>query len=133
MRFFLPVFLLVASTAAAQPRTNAPLGAQFFGGVPSVTHSSDPLAMTIDDAIARGLQHNLALLNAIDQVDRARGTRWNALAELLPDVNGHVRESRQVVNLAAFGFPLPAGFPAIVGPFNVFDARVSVSQSVLDL
>ena len=30
-------------------------------------------------------------------------------------------------------FPLPAGFPATVGPFNVFDARVFVSQSIVDL
>ncbi len=36
------------------------------------------------------------------------------------------------MNLAAFGFPLPPGIPAIVGPFNVFDARVYVSQAVLD-
>ncbi len=51
----------------------------------------------------------------------------------MPDINGHVSETRQVVNLAAFGFPLPAGIPAIVGPFNVFDARVGLSLAVLDM
>jgi outer membrane protein TolC len=35
-----------------------------------------------------------------------------------------------VINLEAFGFPAPE---PIVGPFNVFDARVGVSQPVIDL
>lgn len=133
MRFLLPVFLLVTSTAAAQPRIAMPYVAGALGGVPSGTPSAEPLALTIVDAVTRGLQHNLAILTATDTRDMARGARWTALAELLPDVSGHVRESRQVVNLAAFGFPRPAGVPSIVGPFNVFDARVTVSQAVVDL
>src|SRR5207253_233345 len=32
-----------------------------------------------------------------------------------------------------FGFPLPPGVPALVGPLNVFDARLFLSQAVLDL
>jgi outer membrane protein TolC len=51
----------------------------------------------------------------------------------MPNLNGRLSETRQEVNLAAFGFPLPAGIPAFVGPFNVFDARVYLTQSVLDL
>ena len=133
MRFLLPLLLLVATTATAQPRAAVQISGQWLGGVPAGTPSSEPLALTIVDAIARGLQHNLALLNASDNVESARGAQWTALADLLPQVNGHVRESRQVVNLAAFGFPLPAGVPSIVGPFNVFDARVYVSQSILNM
>src|SRR5471032_907102 len=55
----------------------------------------------------------------------------------MPNVNARVGETRQTINLAAFGFsggpgsPF-AGIPTIVGPFNVFDARVLLSQSVLD-
>ena len=63
---------------------------------------------------------------------QAQGARWQALSELLPNVSGRVAETRQLVNLAAFGFPLPAGFPSIVGPFNVFDARVYLTQSIFD-
>ena len=37
------------------------------------------------------------------------------------------------MNLKAFGFPLPEGFPSVVGPFNVYDARVFLTQSVFDL
>ena len=49
----------------------------------------------------------------------AEARDWQALSDLLPNVNGRVAETRQIVNLAAFGFPLPAGIPSIVGPFNV--------------
>ena len=59
------------------------------------------------------------------------------LSDLLPNINGRVSETRQTINLAAFGFgsgaDSPFGdIPSIVGPFNVFDARVFLSQSVLD-
>ena len=88
--------------------------------------------MSISDALNRALANNLGVLLTEEGIDRAQGARWRALSGLLPNVNGHITEARQVVNLAAFGFPLPAGIPAIVGPFNTFDARVSLSQAVLD-
>jgi outer membrane protein TolC len=133
MRFQLSVFLLIASAASAQPRLVTPASAPFFGGVPSGTPSTNPLSLTLVDALGRGLQHNLGLLEANEGLARAKGTRWTALAELMPSIDGSVGESRRVVNFEAFGFPLPPGTPPIVGPFNVFDARVFLSQPVLDL
>lgn len=143
--------LLVASAAGAQPpgprepapapapaptasRSSSGTGtASFFGGVPTGTATTEPIALSILEAIARALKYNLGVLNAEQGIDRANGARWRELSNLLPNVNGRLSETRQKVNLAAFGFPLPAGIPSIVGPFNVFDARVYVSQSVLDL
>ncbi|MEQ1869267.1 MAG: TolC family protein [Vicinamibacterales bacterium] len=127
------VFLLTAAVAGAQPRASAAMPASIYGGVPKGTASLTPIALTIVDAINRGLDNNLAVLNAEEQLGRARGARWMALADLLPNVSGRLSEARQKVNLEAFGFPLPAGFPAVVGPFNVFDARVRLSQSIFDL
>jgi outer membrane protein TolC len=127
--------LLFTSAAWAQgqtpPRIN--INPSFFGSVPTGTATSEPVVLTITDAIARSLQHNLGLLMAEEAVDRAQGTRWQTLAGLLPNISGDVRETRQVINLAAFGFPLPAGTPTLVGPFNVFDARVRLSQSLFNL
>lgn len=128
------VLLLIAPSAWAQsaaPRVTVP--PSFFGGIPTGQPTSDVLQLTIVDAISRGLQHNLGSLTAEQSLGRAHGTKWLALAALLPNIDGEVREARQVVNLEAFGFPLPEGIPGIVGPFNTFDARVRVSQSVFDL
>ena len=105
----------------------------FLGGVPSGTATTEPLQLSIADAINRALEHNLGLLLADEGVTRARGARWRALAELLPNITGRIGEVRQQLNLAAYGFPLPEGFRSVVGPFNLFDARVHVSQSLLDL
>src|SRR5438105_7266154 len=134
MRFLLIAFVLAATTASAQTRTTSSISPPFLGGVPYGAPSATPLSLTILDTINRALQHNLGVLNAEEAVDRAKGVRWTALSDLLPNVNGRVTETRQVINLAAFGFnPVDFGFPSIVGPFNVFDARVNVSQTILDV
>jgi outer membrane protein TolC len=142
MRFVLPKLALLivtinlgfAADGSAQMRSTAsPVPGAFQGGVPSGTATTEPVSLNVIDAINRALEHNLGLLTAEEAAGRARGARWLALADLLPNVNGRLSETRQKINLAAFGFPLPAGIPSLVGPFNVFDARVSVSQSVLDL
>jgi outer membrane protein TolC len=124
----------VATSAGSSARQSPILPASpFLGGVPTGTATAEPVHITVLDAISRGLEHNLGLLNAQEAASRAEGSRWVALADLLPNVNGRVTETRQTLNLAAFGFPLPPGTPSLVGPFNVFDARVSLSQPVLDL
>jgi outer membrane protein TolC len=141
MRFVLPRLALLttfltfgfATLGSAQLVTPGPAIQNVFQrGVPSGTATTDPIALNVVDAINRALEHNLGLLAAEEAAGRARGARWIALADLLPNVSGRVAETRQKVNLAAFGFPLPAGIPPIVGPFNVFDARIYLSQTVLD-
>jgi outer membrane protein TolC len=124
--------------AQAQPRPMPAItSGQFLGGVPSGTPTDGVVTIGILDAMNRALEHNLGVLTADEQLGRAQGTRWKELAALLPNVNGRVSETREKINLQAFGFgafgPAFAGVPTIVGPFNVFDARVYVSQAVVDL
>ena len=78
----------------------------------------------------RALDANLGLLLQQEAEATAHGARWRALADLLPNVSGTLGPRRQVINLEAFGFPAE---PSIVGPFNVFDARLFVSQPVIDI
>src|SRR3982751_6747680 len=126
-------------TAAPRPATQSPLPTgPFLGGVPSGTSTGAVVTISVVDAIVRALEHNLGVLAAEQSLGRAQGARWRALADLLPNVNGRVSETRQEINLAAFGFSGGPGspfgeVPSIVGPFSVFDARVYVSQSILDL
>jgi len=115
------------------PPSAPPPSTPFLGGIPSGTATGDSLPLSIADALARALEYNLGALLADTGVTRARGARLRALSDLLPNVTGRVSETRQQLNLAAYGFPLPAGIPSIVGPFNLFDARVYLSQSIFDL
>lgn len=137
MKAALPrVVAFVAAVGMVSPHMARAQGASspspFLRSVPSGPATTHVMSITIGDAIGRALDRNLGLLLAEYRTERARGARWVALSGLLPEVNGQIGERRQVVNLAAFGFPLPAGTPAVVGPFNVFDARVSLTQSVFD-
>ena len=132
---------LLPCAAAAQSRlsiqslpTNSPL----LGGVPTGTLSTQPVPVSIAQAIKQALAHNLGVLQAEEAVTRAGGARWIALSEMLPDVKASISETRRETNLEAFGFPLNrfslgVSIPSVVGPFNVFDARVFVEQSVLDV
>ncbi len=88
--------------------------------------------LSLFDAVQRGLGHNLSVLLAEQDREKADGTRWVSLSALLPQVHARLGETRQTVNLQSFGFSLP-GTPPIIGPFNIFDARVAVSQTVFDL
>ena len=126
---------------STQPTRSQPLAVppgSFLAGVPSGELTSTVETITVITAIQRALAHNLGVLTADANVGKAEGARWRTLSDLLPNVNGRVTETRQTLNLAAFGFGGGAGspfgdIPTIVGPFNVFDARVFVSQSVLDV
>jgi outer membrane protein TolC len=130
----------LATPASAQtPSTSPgrapllPAGSPFAGGVPEGLASPQPIQVSIADAIRRALDHNLGVLQAEEEIDRARGVRSQALSDLLPHVNAGIVETRRKTNLEAFGFPLRGEFPRIVGPFKIFDARLFVSQALVDL
>ena len=107
----------------------------FSGSVPGGDSSPEPLPLTLSDAVERGLKYNLGLINIEQQVESARGARLRALRDLLPRVEARAGDTRQTTNLAAFGFDpsLFPGIPPIVGPYNIFDARIAASQPLLDL
>src|SRR5579872_6785013 len=106
----------------------------FIGGVPSCSVEPGVLPLSLSDAINRGLKYNLGLLLSEQGTRSARGARWQALSHLLPNVSAGVSGTREQINLQALGFPSGfPGIPIIVGPFNVFDARGSLDQAILDL
>lgn len=133
--------LLSAAPLAAQsamPLQPAPAGpplpqqSPLAGSVPQRSVEPGTLKLTLKDAIDRALQHNLAVVLGRQAVDSAAGSRQQALSGVLPQVGGSLLERRQTSNLETFGITLP-GVPPLIGPFNVVDARVSLSQTVFDL
>jgi outer membrane protein TolC len=134
---FLAVVIFGAAVAAQQttnPGRQLPPGSPFAGGVPDGEPTAQTLQLTVGDVIHRALEHNLGVLLSEEDVSHAGGARWIALSQMLPNVTGRVAESRQRINLEAFGFsPSAFGLSRAVGPFNNFDARVYLSQSLFDL
>jgi outer membrane protein TolC len=126
------------TTAAAQEQAGTHRSidpsSPFLGGVPKGDPTAGPVPLSLKDAIARGLENNLGVLLQEQGVASARGSRWQALGGLLPDVSARVGEARRKTSLAEFGFTsLPGLTSRTVGPFNVFDARLIVTQPIVDL
>lgn len=127
------VALLLSGTARAQGafQSAMPQGSPFSGGVPQGRATAEPLRLGVLDVVHRALDHNLGVLLAADGIARAGADRRLALSQLMPNVSARMAGTRQVSSLEAFGLPLN-DLPPLVGPFNVYDARVFLTQPVFD-
>ena len=127
---------VLAQSTAPVPSISLP-GSQstFTGSEPEGKATSEVLQLGYEEAIERGLRNNLGLLLSGDQTILARGERWKELSNLLPNATARIQEDVQTLSLTALGlksnvFPFPV--PKVIGPFNYFDARASVTQSVFN-
>jgi outer membrane protein TolC len=103
----------------------------FTGSVPSGNPTPEALPISFLDAIDRGLKQNLGLLLSSDNTIAARGEKWKELSNLLPNVSAKGQENVQQTSLTALGLRLPI-FPHVIGPFNYFDTRAYLTQSLFN-
>jgi len=126
----------VAGSLAAQapqvPNQTAPSAASFQGSVATGEVSTQPIDISLDDAIQRGLKANLGIILSGTQTAAARGQRLSELQNLLPTVDASAKESVMQTDLPAEGLRIP-GFPKIIGPFSFTDVRASLAWSLVDV
>jgi outer membrane protein TolC len=133
-RFFLLIFGILASAVPGLAQTGA-----FQGSASSGPPSDQPLSLSLDEALKRGLRYNLGGITSEDSARRAQGEKIVVRSALYPNLSGGLRENVEQIDLASFGFKFkfPSGLgvniPNIVGPFNYFDLRAYLSQSVADV
>lgn len=111
-------------------------------GVAIPTWAADPpavLRLSLKDAVDLALapKGSTRLKLASEMIRQSEARSAQARASLLPDISGSASEQSATRNLRALGLritlPLPGfSFPTFVGPFTVFDARVSATQPVFD-
>jgi outer membrane protein TolC len=118
--------LLLPCGLAAQSAT------PFQGSVAAGDVSAQPVSLTLDDAVQRGLKANLGVILSGAQTAAARGERLSQLQALLPSVDGSIKESVMQLDLPAEGLRIP-GFPTIIGPFGFTDLRANLNWSLVDL
>jgi outer membrane protein TolC len=107
---------------------------------PALACGQEPLRLSLRQAVEMALspRGNARAQIAEETARQADARAAQARSALLPDIEASVGEQNLTRNLAAFGIrfdvPIP-GFrvPTFVGPFNVFDARLTATQSILDL
>jgi outer membrane protein TolC len=114
------------------PAPSPPSASSFQGSVTKGQVSAQPIDLSLDDAIQRGLQANLGIILSNTQEAGARAQRLSQLQSLLPSVDFTAKEADQQVDLPALGLRVP-GFPVIVGPFGYTDIRASLSWSLVNV
>jgi outer membrane protein TolC len=121
-----------ALPSQALGQSSGPTAQSYQGSVASGEVSAQPIDLSLDDAIQRGLKNNLGVILNGTQVAGARGQRLSELQRLLPEVDFKAQESVNQVDLAAEGLRIP-GFPTIIGPFGYTDLRASLTWSLVDV
>jgi outer membrane protein TolC len=130
----LPAFVFVLAGVAGLAQT-APSQASPPQAAPS--QAILPLSLKRAVELALTSDGNARVALAQELIEQARTQQAIAKSVFLPNLDGSVAERRQVSNLQAVGFnfklPIPGfSIPSIVGPFSVFDARVTAQQSIFN-
>ncbi len=105
---------------------------------PGASQQVLPLSMKQAVNLALEPDGSVRVQLAREAIRQAESRKKQALAALLPHVDGYVQYDDRVVNLEAFGvkFGLPGTplqTPSKVGPFTVFDARAQGTQTIFSL
>jgi outer membrane protein len=93
-------------------------------------------SLSLEDAIRLALENNLATLLAKERRIEARGLEKESRSGLLPNISGTAYQASVTENLAALGFTggrFPGFTSSFIGPFNTFDARVRLEQTIFSL
>jgi outer membrane protein TolC len=114
------------------------LTSPYNGSVPDASTIAPGFPLTLDNALKLGLRNNLSQISQNNSVLEAGGRRLIARSALLPDISSSIGETLSKIDLAAQGLKSSTigipGLPAVLGPFNFFDARaIRVRQTVFDL
>ena len=110
-------------------------GAVLVTAQPQDSPQPRELAISLRQAVdlATAPDGNARVALAAELVEQANSQSNQSRAALLPHVEGSVSQQSIVRNLEAVGFqfdtpPFPGfNFPVVVGPFDVFDARLSAT------
>jgi outer membrane protein TolC len=125
-------FVGTSALAGQTPASVGPTAGSYQGSVATGQVSQQPIDLSLDDAIRRGLQNNLGIILSGTQTASVRGQQMTELQNLLPAVQMNAREVVTQVNLPAQGLRFP-GIPDTIGPFGYIDIRASLNWSVVDL
>jgi outer membrane protein TolC len=138
--------LLSAGMLPAQTANQSSAQSPYYGSVTTVQPTDGVKPLSIDQAIAMGIEHNLALVEAREQEQSVKAQSLQSLQSLLPTVTAQADSEARQINLAALGFsssllgkiaPLfpdfnIASFPTVV-KVNVTDAMVNYTQTLFSL
>src|SRR5260221_9517262 len=121
---------------AANSTTPSSLAGQqqnpFLGSVPSGQLSATPIALSLQDAIQRGVKANLGVIENQVSLRQSQAQRLRALSSLLPSVSALVRQNLDELSPIALGLKVP-GIPLSTGQFSYQESYITFSENGLNL
>ena len=108
----------------------------YLGSVPGAKLVEGEIKLTLQDAVQRGLEFNLGLIES-KQADAAiQAERSRAFAALLPQITARAEQSYEQLSISSFGLRLPAQapfrLPSTTGGFGYSEGRVALQYSAYD-
>ena len=94
--------------------------------------AQEPVALTLRETLRRAAERNVESLAADERVAQALARVGPARGPLLPQLSAETSATRQTRDLEALGFPLPPGQTPLTPPFNTYDARLRLTQTLFD-
>jgi outer membrane protein TolC len=96
-----------------------------------------PAQLTLSQALNIALTNSAVIREAKAQLDQTSGQYLQSRSALLPQMGIAARQSIQTISLQGFGIDIPGLPPSSqqgkVGPFGSMDARVLLSQDLLNI
>jgi outer membrane protein TolC len=105
---------LVCCVAAGQVNPTSATN-PYNGSVTNTKASADAMPLSLDDAIRRGLEFNLAVVDEQQNLRSVQGQRLQSFQGILPTVTGEGETGYQQISLVALGFN-PAKVAALLPP-----------------
>jgi outer membrane protein TolC len=135
--------LAVAQDVAELPQAPVPhlVAPKLPGGVVVERATPGAMPLSLDEAIDRGLKHNLQMELVIQNERLVHGQQLTVVNNLLPSLTAKAQTETQEINLAALGFKSsllaefginPATFPTIV-KVSTTEAQISANQQLFNV
>src|ERR1700722_14738745 len=133
----------LAQDAAGLPQAPVPnlVATKLPGGVVVERATPGAMPLSLDEAIDRGLKHNLQMELVIQNERLVHGEQLTVANELLPSLTAKAQTETQEIDLAALGFKAsslaafgidPATFSTIV-KVNTSEVQISANQQLFNV
>src|SRR5215469_14249251 len=108
----------------------------YLGSVPDGKLIPGEIRLTLHDAIQRGLEFNLGLVESKQADAAVQAERARAFSALLPQITARAEQSYEQISLSSIGIkdPSQAGFhlPPTTGAFGYSEGRIALQYAAYD-
>jgi outer membrane protein TolC len=123
------LLLVLAITGAGAAQAGSPPQA----GASASSQQSLPSPLTLSQAVTIALTNSSVLRTAQSRLEQATGRSAQSRSVLLPQVEGNAWQAYMTINLKGLGIDIPTVPQGKSDPFGSFNARVALSQDLLNI